>query len=398
MKKIALVGATDRYNYGDLLFPIIVEAQLRKRLGSRLEFYNLSTTESDLSRVGGLKTERMSMLKDTHFDSTILIGGEVLSASWKATYYHVQKNKFMFFCKKIMFKIMGNTKSEQYIKDRFGIDRGQIFPWVIDKNLIKSKKILYNTVSGTNINYIINNSKEFNRIIQQADFISVRDNKTLSNIKKIAPKMDGVQLVPDSAFLMSDVFPISKLEHLVEKTEEKNNDSEKVLVFQVGRTYAQKNEDKIVDQLTLIAREGWKIKFLPIGYARLHEDSVSLEKIKKMLSNKSIDVDIIFGGIYDIMYTIATADMFMGTSLHGNLTALSYGVPSIALDKRVEKLSEFLRTFGTVDQQFGIEYGNIYDAFKVTQKIDKNSILRNSEIIKEKINENFDKMAQVIEK
>lgn len=112
MKKIAMIGATDRYNYGDLLFPLIVQKELSKRLGKEYSFHNFSTSKSDLSKYGGLLTEEMAHIKNENIDVAIVVGGEVLSASWKATYYHIQSNRIKLYFFKVLFKLLGERLTE----------------------------------------------------------------------------------------------------------------------------------------------------------------------------------------------------------------------------------------------------------------------------------------------
>ena len=49
--------------------------------------------------------------------------------------------------------------------------------------------------------------------------------------------------------------------------------------------------------------------------------------------------------IYEIMYIESQSKCFIGTSLHGNITAISYEVNNIGIDKSVKKLDEFLKTW-----------------------------------------------------
>jgi hypothetical protein len=51
------------------------------------------------------------------------------------------------------------------------------------------------------------------------------------------------------------------------------------------------------------------------------------------------------------MYLIARARAFVGTSLHGNITALSYAVPHLGLTESIPKLASFLETWDLSEQQ-----------------------------------------------
>ena len=52
MDELLILGPHDRYNYGDLLFPYIIEYEIGNKFDSIIY---LSTTEADLSDVGGRK-------------------------------------------------------------------------------------------------------------------------------------------------------------------------------------------------------------------------------------------------------------------------------------------------------------------------------------------------------
>lgn len=58
MKKINIIGAFDRNNYGDLLFPIIIEKTLKKK-GIKNEFNYYALNKTDLSEVGAFPTKRI---------------------------------------------------------------------------------------------------------------------------------------------------------------------------------------------------------------------------------------------------------------------------------------------------------------------------------------------------
>lgn len=59
MNKILIIGAFDRFNYGDLLFPIIIEQQL-KTYSNALDIEYFGIVESDLSSLGGSQQKTYS--------------------------------------------------------------------------------------------------------------------------------------------------------------------------------------------------------------------------------------------------------------------------------------------------------------------------------------------------
>ena len=85
-KHVRLLCSCDRYNYGDLLFPIVTRAALTSILGSDdgYEFAQYGLARSDLSVYGALPSRG---IRDLYRDSksgdvVLLAGGENLAQTW----------------------------------------------------------------------------------------------------------------------------------------------------------------------------------------------------------------------------------------------------------------------------------------------------------------------------
>lgn len=85
-----------------------------------------------------------------------------------------------------------------------------------------------------------------------------------------------------------------------------------------------------------------KIVLINIGYAPLHDDFKSHKILNKAFPNKTILFEDT--NIFEIMYLIKNSQIFLGTSLHGNITAMSYNVPHLGFEK-INKLKYFLKTW-----------------------------------------------------
>src|SRR5690606_38008118 len=84
-----ILSASDRYNYGDLLFPIVTQKALSKF--GEFEFEDVACIKSNMIKFGGLRTKSYKFLikeaKLVDYDKTLIIaGGEVLMASWIPLY------------------------------------------------------------------------------------------------------------------------------------------------------------------------------------------------------------------------------------------------------------------------------------------------------------------------
>ena len=95
--------------------------------------------------------------------------------------------------------------------------------------------------------------------------------------------------------------------------------------------------EKIIDKYQL------GICLCPIGTASGHSDDIALAKIYNLLKRKDNVLLVTFPNIYDIMWLIKHSALYVGTSLHGTITALSFGVPFVAHGPL--KLKNYLETW-----------------------------------------------------
>jgi len=113
--------------------------------------------------------------------------------------------------------------------------------------------------------------------------------------------------------------------------------------------FANISEIIIAEQLQQISREhNMPILLLPIGYAKHHWDQKALQLLKKELKVPTIMPS--HASVFDIMASIAFCRIFIGTSLHGAVTALSFGVPHLGVGPKGRKLDLFLNTWDIPEQ------------------------------------------------
>ena len=103
------------------------------------------------------------------------------------------------------------------------------------------------------------------------------------------------------------------------------------------------------------------IVLVPIGLALRHEDDIACERLKSCLSIPSCVLNS--RTIYDIMYAIANSKLFIGTSLHGNITAMSYDVPNVGFGG--QKLDGYLKKWAWGLQKVGCITPDIISRFAI---------------------------------
>lgn len=395
MKNVALVGAVDRNNYGDLLFPIVFKRWMELN-GYDFNYTNIGSISSDLSNIEALPSKDFSTLYTNRYDAIVLVGGAILASPWIHTHQHILTTKSETTFYKLLYKTTPTTFSNIIARKKLN---GQTFmPWILPKNIFAGKpKIIYNTVSGTGLTqYSAKSKKQIQSDLNDSDYISVRDPLSERSLMEMGVK--NISTAPDSAIIMSKFFPIEWLNQKLTSENRRvlNSTKKSYICFQIAEKYAKNNIETYSEILENISRKyQLPVILLPIGRANLHLDHLPLQKIYGKLKNK-IDIQIINSNtIYETMGIIANSNLFLGTSLHGNITAISYGVRCVGLDERVTKLKYFLEEY-SFGQFAGIPSEIINTVEKVLE-IPINELERNRDNLIKLVDENFEKIAITIE-
>jgi len=349
MRTIGIYGATDRFNYGDLLFPLVVEWAIRTHFPGSVT-HNFAIDNSDFSKRGALPTTR---IKDAFSSGTlhqcdrlIIAGGQVLDARWTAILGYLW-GQYADIAFRGTRKLLGEPFTDLVARRRVGLPWPQ--PFVVPEHgLVPKTSVAYNAVGGAEIDSLRPSYLEaLRRGLSDAAYISVRDKCTQDALLRIGIR---AELVPDSAIVMSRVFPLpivkSRLRSDLSVYIEESDGH--YLVFQVGAKFLKGREKAIAETVLSIAKEqGLKIMLLAIGTATAHEDHLALAKIRRFLPDSGgVMVNELYdGSLWEIMATIASAALYLGTSLHGAITAMSFGIPRLAFSGEVRKLQEFLQTW-----------------------------------------------------
>lgn len=370
--RVALLGAFDRFNYGDLLFPLVLERAL-SHLGMDAQYELYGLIASDLSRYGARPTVPIRRLPHDHardpFDAVIVVGGETIGARWTNMAIYASSAPTSWTIRGSR-KILGPETTETLVRRVLRAPGRR--PWLLGPDdLSPPVPILYNAVGGsTNLESMSSRVRhEVAATLAQATRLAVRDRSTAESLRKLG--LENVTLVPDTAVLMADLFPSDWLEGMV---------SDEVLcirdAFPHGYLCLQANQpigstiaaDLIEPLEEMATRFGLGVVLLPIGRATMHEDQRPLRQIGSRLSTPHVFAgeDL---GIFDIMFLISRADVFVGTSLHGAITALAFEVPHFALTGRVPKLMNFLDTWDAPGHRIGAEPDGILDAVEAVTTV-----------------------------
>lgn len=381
--KTTVFAPHDRMNYGDFLFAIMLDFALKRKDQTADSLEKHSIIAADFSTIGAYKTgSYKTLMKDVNqkkINSIIIGGGQSLSANWVTIYSYI--NPLIYF---LTFKLRLH-KLKIYHKFIIKFLGGKSdFPYNINKRDYnnKSLKIIYNSVGSGGI------TKNAASRLNEADYVAVRDLKSFQHISSV---VKNVKIIPDSAIILSDVFSVKK-----------NKLIDKDYIFFQSSLYKYGNDLSIIlYQLNeILAKTQLSIVLCPIGTAPGHNDDVLLKKIKSKIKNDRLILRE-KPTIEEIVNLIAQSKCYVGTSLHGIITAMSYNVPYIGLNKKQIKLVSYNETWAVDDLKEIQSTDNFcYKTLEILQKNTHNEISNKikseTEIQKQKYYNAFDEIFEII--
>ncbi len=380
-KIVHFLTASDRINYGDLLFPLIFKKYC---IGKDVDFFNYGIVKSDLKYFGALKTlsyKKFQKNAKKNGGNVIIGGGEVLFAEWRTLYSFINP----FFAKLCKVKLF-NKIELKFKLSKWILSNGKVLvPFAPSSSELENSglQIFYNAVGGSFHGDITSESNILKKKrLDSSDYISVRDIRSFDSLASFGIK---ASLVPDSALIISDYFSIQEL---INKVTFNISTLESRYVFvQLGINKKPRDISKFAKELSLQLNSlKSKAILCPIGMAPNHEDHIVLRELEKLSPDFKL---IIPKNIYDIMYLIAKSMAYTGTSLHGLITAQSFNVPFIPLNKEVKKMDYYCKTWTRPICNGCLDFSNIKDLSSILSEWDYKLIEMKTIEQKVKVYNNF---------
>ncbi|MEP7362266.1 MAG: polysaccharide pyruvyl transferase family protein [Acidobacteriota bacterium] len=345
-QRLVLFGAFDRFNYGDLLYPIVVKHLIGRRAGP-IQIEVCSTTASNMSGLGADPTVQLSapVLDDaaSHATTVLVAGGEVLSQNWFGTLLASLDSESAGELIRLQ-STAGAAHAEQYAKNLLSDVRR--FPWLIEPAYLPANwKVAYNSVGGWPLGMArATAQRDSARVLEQAAFLSVRDGRTWEILKTIWPSLP-VRLAPDIISLVARVWPKKELDMPLGLPDLAPILSGRYICVQANAGYLLPNLQGFAQQISsLAAYLDAGIVLVPFGRCRGWNDIDGLVVLQERLGSRAVLLGA-DSSIRDVTAVAAGAALFVGTSLHGVVVSAAYGVPAVALATPDPKVQNYLRTW-----------------------------------------------------
>jgi len=301
--RLAQVGTFDLENYGDLLFPVVLENELRQRIESvEIDLFspyggNMPFGDKDVYPIQELENRVCS----AHYDAIVVGGGDIV-------------------------RIDNQLNAD---RDKYNMDIGAWQLWLIPVMVaIKHDIPVLLNAPGVPFSLAMIDRELLKAIILSISYLSVRDSTSAQLLFEATDIMPKV--VPDSVFAIGRCFPKNVLDERFITLSEKLKLPERYVVFQINNLEEGIGNQEYHAMLSGLEKDmGAQVVFMPIGY--VHEDRECMMKL-----NHSFDEPFMFIeeklSPPDMLAVISHAQGFVGTSMHGSVTAQVYGVPTIGIN------------------------------------------------------------------
>jgi hypothetical protein len=297
------------------------------------------------------------------------------------------------FWSRLKEKWAGQKPPGQEFAERF-MGYSPIAPFIVDKAGHSNVGAVAYVSCGVPFGLPPEKSAAIRAAFESADFIYLRDASSRDKLKTIGVARD-IEVAPDLIVTLSDFF---------DKDQERAKGlgllaqygvapSKEIICFQSIPQRKSRAEEMLRQLLALKKKTGAQIVLLPIGYC--HGDDVFL----KQLAEKSGGALIYAGihSIYGIISVIAASRLFIGTSLHGNITAFSFGIPHLFGPIAIDKVAGFLEVAG-LDADFKLtSWSDLENKHAMIGRLPPDFFALKAEAAKQKVHGTFSKLAKILE-
>lgn len=348
---IALCGAFDINSYGDSLFPLAFEYEMRKRLPIKeivlfapkgkvecISYQNYVHAFADLQQLH----------EQYRFDAVVIGGGELL---------HFDE---------LSFKRDDGSK--------IVYQEAELWETPVSFALKNGIPYMFNSVGAPHC-FTDFQKEKLQRLFHKASYISVRDRFSFERIHDLAK---DIYMVPDCLWNLNRY--LSKGDSILDHD---------YFVIQYGTQFKM---EELFSQIKVLQQSlGLRAILIPINYC--HEDRIIAEKAREVIGDEVVIFDRQLN-VEEIYNIISNARFFVGTSLHGTLTALSNDVYSVIIDM----YPTFVGKMDGILNWMEYTIPMISDVNSLLGIIDDNNTLYQAVVssIKKKTDLHYDAMSQII--
>ncbi len=315
-KRIAHLGTFDVENYGDLLFPRLLE---RRLAGKGYEFTHVSPRGHSGVWADGASCISFQELRRRidEFDGMIIGGGNLIHAA--------------------------ATRLSDY-------DHGGMSPLLAYSDLWMGSTLLAKQAGlpvcwnapGVPGELPADSSGAIRWVLESADYLAVRDAASRDLLMLAAPRASA-SVVPDTAVEVRELWTDAELAeaHEAAFTTRGRELPERTLVFHFNKRFLGEGLVELAQRVDRVCESrGATPVLLAIGPC--HGDGELVQQLAGSLRSAALVIDRPIS-LREVAACIGRSNGYLGSSLHGLITAVSFGVPAVLVaPKQRLKFSGFL--------------------------------------------------------
>ncbi|HJQ30182.1 MAG TPA: polysaccharide pyruvyl transferase family protein, partial [Rubrobacter sp.] len=227
-------------------------------------------------------------------------------------------------------------------------------------------------------------------------YAAVRDEVSRDHLLE-AGVDEPVHVYPDTGILLAEIIrrraDLEKVRDLLPRGAGSNGRG--FLCFQCSPGFLRREEELIARSLAgIAARRDLDVVLLPIGLC--HGDQEALRLIQRASGNRFTLVEGLEEPL-EIGAVIGACDYFVGSSLHGNLTALSFGIPHLVVNNPVPAVKlDGLLQLARLGEFRITDWGDLQDGIDRLFAAPRERWAKAGDRLKAQASEHFDRLADEI--
>ncbi|TCP39819.1 polysaccharide pyruvyl transferase family protein [Rhodovulum marinum] len=183
---------------------------------------------------------------------------------------------------------------------------------------------------------------EFAEIAREAllrtDYLSVRDELSRKYLQNICPDLE-IAVVPDSAWDLPSLWTADELDStFAALTGGTPGDCGRHVAIHLNRRYTKDVGDIALGAIIDGLCDALDARPILVAIGPCHEDDVFARAITPYLSREPIILDRP-QSLRQVCAAISRSDFYVGSSMHGYITAAAFGVPAVVVARKMIKFS-----------------------------------------------------------
>ena len=324
MPAVILFGAFDRHNFGDLLFPHVAQALL-----SDHETVVAGLVSRNLRRHGGHNVRALADLAAERAGRPAVLlhaGGEILSCSaWQAAVMLLPPDRLQ---PTIAYLDDHPQEQAQWVRKLIGTS--DLAPYVVPCEASPAvSRVVFAGVGGVGLPQCEPTMRdEVFAKLKAAHAVGVRDALTLAGLQQAGI---AARLMPDPVTMVAELFGphIHQRAAQGEPARMRERFPRGHLAVQFSAEFADDDTlTRLATQLDLAAvQAGCGVALFCAGLAPWHDDPALLHRMAARMHQPAM----VFASddAWDLCALIATSRAYAGSSLHGRIVAMAFGVPRV---------------------------------------------------------------------